>query len=122
MVPITHREVWRMEVVVRAHKDAMVIDLHGRLDFAARWDLKAVLKQCCLTEPEHLIINLSGLSYVDSTGLGFLILTYIRFTGMQRRMSWIQPRGPVKTLVDNLNLSTMVPIYATEQEAITPVG
>lgn len=106
-----------MEVVVRAHKEATVVDLHGRLDVAARWNFKAIMNQCCLTEQDHLVINLQSLSYIDSAGLGFLVLAYVQFTGLQRRMSWVQPRGYVKTLLDNLDIPSLVPIYSTEDEA-----
>lgn len=109
--------VSQMDVVVRAHKEATVVDLHGRLDSAARWNFKAIMNQCCLNEQDHLVINLQSLSYIDSAGLGFLVLAYIRFTGLQRRMSWVQPRGHVKTLLDKLNIPAMVPIFATEEEA-----
>lgn len=106
-----------MEVVVRGHKEATVIDLHGRLDAAARWNFKAIMSQCCRTEQEHLVINLQFLSHIDSAGLGFLVLAYVQFTGLQRRMSWVQPRGHVKALLDSLDLPSMVPIYETEQDA-----
>lgn len=106
-----------MEVIVRAHKEATVVDLHGRLDYSARWNLKAIMNQCCLNEQEHLVLNLQSLSYIDSAGLGFLVLAYVQFTGLQRRMSWIQPRGQVKTLFEHLEISSLVPLFDTEQEA-----
>lgn len=106
-----------MEVVVRGHKEATVIDLHGRLDAGARWNFKAIMTQCCRTEQDHLVINLQSLSFIDSAGLGYLVLAYVQFTGLQRRMSWVQPRGYVKALLQTLDLTSMVPIYETEQEA-----
>lgn len=109
-----------IEVVVRPQKNATVIDLHGRLDASARWDFKAILNQCCLSEHEHLVVNLGGLTFVDSAGLGFLILSYFRFAGMERRMSWVSPRGPVKILLDQLNIHDMIPIFEHEHEALQP--
>ena len=107
-----------MEVVVRAEKNATVLDLHGRLDLGARWDFKAVMNQCLLTEEEHLIINLEGLSFIDSAGLGFLVLSYVQFTGMHRQMSWVQHRGHVKTMLEELKISNMVPIFSDERQAL----
>ena len=107
-----------MEVVVRSHKEATIVDLHGRLDYSARWNFKAALNQCCLTEEEHLVVNLNNLSFIDSAGLGFLVLAFVRFTGMKRRMSWVEPRGHVKTLLESLNLPAMIPIYTTEEQAL----
>ncbi|RMH08595.1 MAG: anti-sigma factor antagonist [Nitrospirae bacterium] len=107
-----------MEVIVRTPPGATVIDLHGRLDYMARWDLKAVLQQCCMTEREHVILNLRGLSFIDSAGLGFLVLTYLQFTGLHRRMSWVQPQKQVHALIERLGLPAMIPVFATEQEAL----
>ena len=52
-----------------------MVDFHGRLDMHSRWHVKAIINQCCHTEFEHLILNLQGLPFVDSAGLGFLVLS-----------------------------------------------
>jgi len=106
-----------MEVVVRGHKGATIVDLHGRLDSSARWNFKAIMNQCCLNEQDHLVINLQSLSYIDSAGLGFLVLAYVQFTELHRRMSWVISQGYVKTLLDSLDIPSMIPIYGTEEEA-----
>ena len=110
-----------MEVVVRTLKDVTIVDLHGRLDAAARWSFKAIMNQCCVTEEHYLVLNLNHLTYVDSTGLGFMVLAFVKYTGMKRRMSWVVSQGHVKTLLDNLDLAAMVPIYETEEEALESV-
>ena len=107
-----------VDVIVRGVKGAMVVDLHGRLDYNARWHFKAIMNQCCLNEPEHLIINLSELTFIDSAGLGFLVTAYLQFTGLKRRMTWIQPKGVVATLLSELKLQELVPICDSEHEAI----
>ena len=106
-----------MEVIVRGIKGATVIDLHGRLDFNARWHVKAVMNQCCLTEEEHLIVNLSGISFIDSAALGFLVSSYLQYTGLKRRMTWIQPRGTVSKMVESLQLKEFIPIVSTVKDA-----
>lgn len=108
-----------MNIVVRTDKHATILDLHGRLDLTARWDFKAIMNQCCLTEQEHLILNLGGLSFIDSAGLGFLVLAYVRFTGMNRRMSWVKPAGTVKKLLEQMKISAIVPIFDNEREALS---
>ena len=107
-----------VDVIVRGTEGATVIDLHGRLDINARWHFKAVLNQCCLTEQEHLIINLAGLSFIDSAGLGFLVTAFLHFTSLHRRMSWIQPSPSVWSLFHDLNLQTLIPIFPSEREAL----
>jgi len=108
-----------VDVIVRGVKGATVVDLHGRLDINARWHFKAIMNQCCLNESEHLIINLAGLTFIDSAGLGFLVTAYMQFTGLKRRMTWIQPRGLVATFLDELKLRELVPIFESEKEAMS---
>ena len=110
-----------MEVVVRTLHNATIVDLHGRLDAAARWNFKAIMNQCCVTEEHYLVLNLKRLSYVDSAGLGFMVLAFVKYTGMNRSMSWVEPQGHVKVLLDSLAIATMVPIYDSEAEALEAV-
>ena len=110
-----------MEVVVRTLKGVTIVDLHGRLDAAARFNFKAIMNQCCVTEENYLVLNLRHLAYVDSAGLGFMVLAYVKFTGMNRRMSWVEPRDHVKTLLESLNLPVMVPIFESEDQALETV-
>lgn len=107
-----------MEIVVRGIKGATVVDLHGRLDLNARWHFKAIMQQCCLTEEEHLIVNLAGLTHMDSAGLGFLVSAFLRFTGLNRRMTLVRPQGAVDAVFQHLQLQDMIPVVAHEREAL----
>ncbi len=46
------------------------------------------------------------------------MLSYVQFTGMHRQMSWVQPRGHVKTMLEELKISNMVPIFSDERQAL----
>ena len=108
-----------VDVIVRGAKGATVVDLHGRLDMNARWHFKAIMNQCCHTEPEHLILNLKGLTFIDSTGLGFLVLCSQRFKNLERKIIWVQPEGVVGELLQSLQVRELIPICQTEQDALS---
>ena len=108
-----------IDVIVRGSQGATVVDFHGRLDIHSRWHVKAIINQCCYTEFEHLILNLQGLTFVDSTGLGFLVLCSQQFKDLGRRISWIEPQGFVAELVKNLKLHDLIVICPTEQDALS---
>ena len=108
-----------IDVIVRGSQGATVVDLHGRLDMHSRWHVKAIINQCCYTELEHLILNLQGLTFVDSAGLGFLVLCSQQFKALDRRISWIEPQGLVGDLVKNLQLHDLIAICPTEQDALS---
>jgi anti-anti-sigma factor len=108
-----------IEVIVRGSQDATVVDFHGRLDLHSRWHVKAIINQCCYTEHEHLILNLQGLTFVDSAGLGFLVLCSHKFKELDRRITWIQPLGCVGDLLESLQMHELITICQTEQEALS---
>ncbi len=116
--PIMIPEVMAIELIVRGSQGATVVDFHGRLDVNSRWHVKAIINQCCHTEQEHLILNLRGLTFVDSAGLGFLILCSHQFKELHRRITWIQPQGYVSELLESLRIHDLIPICQSEHEAL----
>ena len=107
-----------IEIIVRGSQGATVVDFHGRLDTYSRWHVKAIVNQCCQTEFEHLILNLQGLKFVDSVGLGFLVLSSRQFQELDRRISWVAPQGFVGDVIKNLHLQDLIAISPTEQDAL----
>lgn len=107
-----------IEIIVRGARGATVVDFHGRLDLHSRWHVKAVMNQCCHTELEHLILNLKGLTFIDSTGLGFLVLCSQRYKDLDRKITWVEAGGVVKDLLNSLQIQELIPIYQSEQEAL----
>jgi len=51
----------------------VVVALAGELDLYNAEGLRAALLECCSGEPERLVIDLAGVSFIDSTALGVLI-------------------------------------------------
>ena len=112
-------QIMAIEIIVRGAQGATVVDFHGRLDLHSRWHVKAIINQCCHTELEHLILNLQGLTFIDSTGLGFLVLCSQRFKDLERKITWVQADGAVGELLQSLQVQELIPIFKTEQEALS---
>ena len=108
-----------IEIVIRGITGATVVDFHGRLDLHSRWHVKAVMNQCCYTETEHLILNLKGLGFVDSAGLGFLVMSSRKFQDLHRRISWVYAPGFVGDLLLSLQLQELIPLTTSEEEALS---
>ena len=58
----------------------IVVQLAGELDLYNAHDVREALVDCCAEEPERLIVDLSAVSFVDSTTLGVLIEARTRLT------------------------------------------
>jgi anti-sigma B factor antagonist len=52
---------------------AVVVSLAGELDLYNANAIRDVLLECCAESPDRLIVDLSGVKFIDSTALGVLI-------------------------------------------------
>ena len=52
---------------------AVVVSLAGELDLYNANAVRDVLLECCAESPDRLIVDLSGVRFIDSTALGVLI-------------------------------------------------
>jgi len=52
---------------------AVVVSLAGELDLYNANAVRDVLLECCAESPDRLIVDLSGVKFIDSTALGVLI-------------------------------------------------
>ena len=53
--------------------DGTVVSLAGELDLYNAGVVRDTLLACCAESPERLIVDLSGVKFIDSTALGVLI-------------------------------------------------
>jgi len=51
----------------------VVVSLAGELDLYNANAVREALLECCAESPERLIVDLSGVKFIDSTALGVLI-------------------------------------------------
>jgi anti-sigma B factor antagonist len=63
-----------------ARGDAVELALRGDLDMSATFALEPVLDRVLADDPSELVLGLSGVGFVDSSGLGLLIATHERAT------------------------------------------
>ena len=58
---------------VEKRDGATVVSLTGELDLYNAEDIRAALLECCADEPSVLVVDLTEVTFVDSTALGVLI-------------------------------------------------
>jgi anti-anti-sigma factor len=58
---------------VEKRDGATIISLAGELDLYNAEDVRAALLECCAEEPTVLVVDLAGVTFIDSTALGVLI-------------------------------------------------
>jgi anti-sigma B factor antagonist len=58
---------------IARHDGSVVVSLAGELDLYNAHEVREALLECCAEAPDRLVIDLSGVTFIDSTALGVLI-------------------------------------------------
>ncbi len=104
-----------LKIETRVADGVTIVSCHGRIMFgeeatSLRETLKKVLR--------HIVLNLAGVTYVDSGGLGTLVGVYssaraggadIKLTGLGQRL---------RDVLQITKLATVFEVYDSEQQAI----
>lgn len=95
-----------------------VVDVAGEIDLACSTRFQKSLKAVLEKGPDRLVINLAGVTYMDSSGVASLVklLSRARKMGMQLRLAHMNDR--VGSVFEITRLNTVFDIYETEQEAL----
>ncbi len=73
----------------------MLLGLRGDLDVETVQLVRTQLDDIEADPPPLLVIDLSGLSFMDSTGLGLVAAAHARATEQRRRCVVVRPLAPV---------------------------
>jgi anti-sigma B factor antagonist len=99
-----------------------VISCQGRIMFGEEANaLRDFLKQV-LSETPRVVLNLAGITYIDSGGLGTLVGVYssARGTGADIKLTGLGQR--LRDVLQITKLATVFEVFDSEQEAITALG
>jgi anti-sigma B factor antagonist len=107
----------KLEIQERENEGILILDLNGRLvlgpeDSALRQKLQA------LVERQNVIVNLKGVSDIDSTGMGTLVNSALRFREAGGKLVLLNLNDSKGSLPDILKLNTVFETYQEEVAAV----
>lgn len=108
-----------MQIDERLAGDVMILDLSGKLTIGEGDELLKD-KVYSLVQQGHkkLILNLEGVPYVDSAGLGEIVRTYTTVSRQGGNMKLLNLTKRIEDLLSITKLLTVFDTYETEQEAL----
>jgi anti-sigma B factor antagonist len=109
-----------MKSNVRHHGKVTVVDLSGKItigdgDIKLREAINALLEE----GRKNLILNLSGVSYMDSAGIGELVACFKRAVEKGAKLKLVNPSGKVQDLLILTRLQEIFEIFRDEHDALT---
>jgi anti-anti-sigma factor len=101
---------------VRVNGDVVVIDI--RAIPADEHELPARVRALVTEGHRKFVVNLAGLPWLDSSGLGGVAGAYT--TALRHGGGLVLTSAPpaIRTLLDHTRLSTVIPTFDSEPEAI----
>ena len=106
---------------VERHAQASVVRLAGELDASQAPALRTLLAEHVLTGPGHLVVDVSGLTFVDSSGLATLIAVHKGTRAAGTSFVLAAPSAVVTKVLALTGLQSVLATAPSVEEALAAV-
>lgn len=111
-----------MELTIRESQLAdgwTSLAVEGEIDLATVGALEEAISRVRSEESGHLVVDLTGSSFMDSTGLKALVNASRLFSEEERKFAIAVSAGPVSRLIDLSGLSSSIRIVESPDELVS---
>ncbi|HQR34717.1 MAG TPA: STAS domain-containing protein [Blastocatellia bacterium] len=109
----------QLEIRERSFGDITLLDLIGKITIGdGSVQLREAIGNLLDTGRNRIVLNLSGVSYVDSSGIGELVSSFTTTKGTGGKLKLLNPPKKIKDLLMITKLLTVFEIYEDEQVAL----
>lgn len=103
----------------RLDRGIAVVQVSGELDLSTCGALRDSLLRVVTDEDRHgLVVNLAGVTFIDSTGIGVLVGIWHRVRASNIRMVLAELSRPVAQLLNTAGLTKILPAYPDDAQAV----
>jgi len=108
-----------MEIAERTVTDVTVLDLKGKMTLGEGDELlKDKINSLLASGKKKLVLNLEGVPYIDSAGLGEIVRTYTTVSRQGGSLKLLNLTKRIEDLLSITKLLTVFETFDTEPEAI----
>ncbi len=102
--------------------DVAILTITGELDFALCVRLTPELNAALRSSARAVVIDLEGVSLVDSSGIALLLNAYRSLEHAGRELAIACPLGPQRRVFELTALDRQLPMFETREAALAAVG
>lgn len=107
-----------MELKSRLEGQVKILELSGRFDSYTAPQVRQWLEEAADREPAQLVLNLSGVHFVDSTALATLVQGMKRCRQLNGDLRLCCLQQPVRMIFELTRLDKAFEIFALEEAAV----
>ncbi|HEX8156077.1 MAG TPA: STAS domain-containing protein [Solirubrobacteraceae bacterium] len=112
------RNVPQLRIELSERDGTQIVALFRELDLRAADELQAVLDRACAGENARVCLDLSGLQFIDSTGLAIVIRSHQATVAAGGAFAVVCAAGTVRRTLEMTGLMTMLNVAETVDEAL----
>jgi anti-sigma B factor antagonist len=109
-------------VTVETHGRHHVVVLSGEVDMASVGAVRTCLRELMLAGHTDVLVDLRGVTFMDSTGLGVLVATRKQARVFRGSLGLVAPSPPVARVLSLTSLDRVFPCFATLEDALASEG
>ena len=110
-----------MMIVRRVNPTASIIDIQGEVSAFAEKVLMDAYMEASTSTTSAIILNFSGLEYMNSSGIGLLVTLLIRANRQKQRLLAFGLSQHYRNIFEITRLSEAIGIYDTEAQTLAAV-
>jgi anti-sigma B factor antagonist len=108
----------QLKLNTRVEKGVTIVDCDGRIVFGEESALLRDTLKKMIVESSQIVLNLGGISYIDSGGLGTLVALYTTAQNAGGAIKLANLTQRVDDLLQVTKLLTVFEVYDSEEKAI----
>jgi anti-sigma B factor antagonist len=101
---------------------AGILDIQGEVTSAAENSLMDAYTQASSSHAQAIILNFSGLEYMNSSGIGLLVTLLIRVNRQKQRLLAFGLSDHYRQIFELTRLNEAIGIYGSEAEVLKAVN
>jgi len=107
-----------LEIQGRQKEGIAILDVNGRLAVGGASTLREKVTEAMAQGQNNVILNLKDVDYIDSTGLGTMVICYTTLSKAGGNLKLVHLNRRNIELLLLTKLSTVFQIFADEQDAV----
>lgn len=109
----------RLRLEYRLDSGVALVTVTGEIDVSTSALLREHLLRV-ITDGRHwsLVVNLAGVSFIDSAGIGVLVGVWHRVRATDASLALAAPSSQARAILDITGLTRVLPVYDTEAQAV----
>ena len=107
-----------MYITQRVVDQVVILSLSGKFVFDSRKVFPQALREAKKKTPRKIVLNMEGLTFIDSAGLGLLAIGFEQTKLVHIALCLVNPVGAVRQIIDLAQLQRIIPVYETEEQAL----